>query len=173
VLLILKMKKLFICCACLLSLYCVSAQSEVLVIHEADTFRLYHLTLNEQLSNADKKVFMYFDFPETVARVSHYLNGLQSGVEKTYYPNGDLYQTFVYANGKLWGEYCMYSAKGERVVRGNFRDDKEHGLWIDSMSGCTGKYKNGYKHGRWRCNEGALPFALYVYRNGTLSRSKK
>lgn len=151
----------------------ISAQTSILVIETPDTFKMYPITLNEQLSSETQRVYQFDQYPEVTAKVSSYTGGKQSGNEKTFYPSGQVYQTFVYADGKLWGEYRQYSEDGKLLVRGNFINDQQHGLWIDHISGCTGRYKNGKKHGRWRCNEGIVPYKLYVYRKGKLIRSRQ
>jgi hypothetical protein len=167
------MRTLLFYCFIVFCMQTVSAQTSILIIQNPDTFMIYHLHLNEQLTTADLKVYSFDEFPQTTAKVSAYSGGKLSGIEKTYYPSGQVYQTFVYANDKLWGEYMEYTEDGKLQVRGNFINDQQHGVWIDSISGCTGRYKNGQKHGRWRCNEGKIPFKLYVYRKGVLKRSKQ
>jgi len=150
-----------------------SAQNTIFIVHAPDSFDVYQLHLNEELTTANLKVYNYDDYPQVIAQVSGYVGGKLSGVEKTYYPSGKIYQTFVYADGKLWGEYMEYSEDGKLQLRGHFVNDQQHGLWIDKLSGCTGRYKNGLKHGRWRCNEGIVPYKLYVYRKGKFIRSKQ
>lgn len=148
------------------------SQNDVLIIQTTDTFSIYHVVLNKEISNENQKIYMYSDFPEVQAKISNYSNGKLSGIEKTFYPSGKKYQTLVYADDKLWGEFKQYSEDGTQVVRGNFINNTEHGLWIDNLNGCTGRYKNGQKQGRWRCNEGSVPFTLYVYRKGKILRTK-
>ncbi len=149
-----------------------NAQDDFLIIQTTDTFVVYHIQFSPQLSNDDKTVSVYHDHPGQIARESAMYKGKRSGIEKTYYPSGKLYQTFVYADDKLWGEYRQFAEDGKQVVRGNFINDLEHGLWIDEISGCTGRYKNGQKQGRWRCNEGEIPYKLYVFRKGEMKRKK-
>jgi hypothetical protein len=149
-----------------------SAQAEYLIIEKADTFNVYHIHLSPFLSSNDRKVYVFEEIPQSIAKETAYINGKRSGIEKTYYPSGKLYQTFVYADDKLWGEYRQYAEDGTQLVRGNFIDDKEYGLWIDNISGCTGRYKNGQKQGRWRCDEGEIPYTLYIFRKGAIKRMK-
>lgn len=149
-----------------------SAQEDILIVQKPDTFSMYHIHFSHNLSSNDSKVYVFDEFPQSIAKETSYLNGRRSGIEKTYYPSGKLYQTFVYADDKLWGEYRQYAEDGTQLVRGNFIDDKEYGLWIDNITGCTGRYKNGQKQGRWRCNEGQVPFKLYIYRKGLVKRMK-
>ena len=148
-------------------------QSDVLIIHTPDTFYVYQLHLNKEQSNENTRVFMFDQFPEQMAKISNYSEGKLSGIEKTFYPSGEKYQTIVYVDGKLWGEYMEFTEEEKLQVRGNFVNDKEHGLWIDKTSGCTGRYKHGEKQGRWRCNEGSVPYTLFVYRKGILKRTKR
>ncbi len=149
-----------------------SAQGEVLIIQLPDTFFVHHIHLSHNLSSEKMKVYVFDHMPQVVAKETPILYGKVSGVEKTYYPSGKLCQTFVYADGKLWGEYRQYAEDGSQLVRGNFIEDREDGLWIDNITGCTGRYKNGQKQGRWRCNEGEIPFKLYIYRKGEVKRTK-
>lgn len=151
--------------------FLLHGQSETLIIETRDTFYVYHIHLNQSLSNDRVKIYMFDDYPHIKAKESNYVNGKLSGIERTYYPSGAKYQTFVYVDGKLWGEYRQYAEDGTQLVRGNFVNDVEHGLWIDKITGCTGRFKNGKKQGRWRCNEGKVPYKLYVYRKGELIRS--
>jgi len=150
----------------------MKAQNDVLIIHDTSGFRMYHIYESRELSSETQKVYMFNNFPQVIAKTSNYSQGKLWGVEKTFYPSGNKYQTFVYADGKLWGEYRAYSEDGTQIIRGNFVDNKEHGQWIDEVSGCSGRYKNGKKHGRWRCNEGEVPYTLYVYRKGEVVRTK-
>jgi antitoxin component YwqK of YwqJK toxin-antitoxin module len=149
-----------------------SAQEDILIIQLPDTFYVYHIRLSPNLSNNDRKVYIFDQYPQSIAKETALINGRRSGIEKTFYPSGKLYQTFVYADDKLWGEYRQYAEDGSQLVRGNFIDDKEYGLWIDNITGCTGRFKNGQKQGRWRCDEGEIPYRLYVYRKGEVKRTK-
>jgi antitoxin component YwqK of YwqJK toxin-antitoxin module len=152
--------------------FMIEAQNDVLIIHDTSGYRMYHIFESKEFSSETQKVYMYNNFPQVIARTSYYSHGKLWGVEKTFYPSGNIYQTFVYADGKLWGEYRAYAEDGTQIIRGNFVDDKEHGQWIDGVSGCSGRYKNGKKHGRWRCNEGVVPYTLYLYKNGEVIRTK-
>lgn len=165
-----KILKIFVLFAFLPFL--ASAQAEFLVIQTADTFMVYHIRFSEHLSGESRKVNVFEDFPQVIAKESSVLNGKLSGIEKTYYPSGKLYQEIIYADGKQWGEYRQFAEDGTILVAGGFVNDRESGLWIDNITCCTGRYRNGQKHGRWRCNEGEVPYTLYVYRKGVVKRVK-
>lgn len=156
-----------------LILFSVFAQNEVIIVQSRDTFQMYTISATEINVMNGVQTFVFNDFPDVVARTSTYSEGKLSGIEKTYYPSGKLYQTVVYQNGMKWGEYREYAEDGALMVSGMFIADLESGVWINKISGCTGKYKKGKKNGRWRCNEGSVPFTLYVYRKGILKRVKK
>jgi len=50
-------------------------------------------------------------------------------VEKRYYENKQLESEISYENGKKNGTAVVYSQNGLIRVRGNYRDDRRHGLW--------------------------------------------
>ena len=55
-------------------------------------------------------------------------------------------------NGKEIGEWEFYNKNGQLIIKGNYKDGKEYGRWVEysTMVLCDeGFYKDGKRDGRW------------------------
>ncbi|CAM3792455.1 toxin-antitoxin system YwqK family antitoxin [Aquirufa aurantiipilula] len=69
-------------------------------------------------------------FPQSIdtASIEHYVNGLEDGIWRKYYPSGQLYEIRAYDHGKKTGTYEAYWENGKRMRVFEFENDEYQGL---------------------------------------------
>jgi len=78
-------------------------------------------------------------------------NGKRNGVSLEFEKNGKLASKMFYKNGKLNG-HAIYYENGKPIMEGDWKDGKEHGVWIIYKDVIDGKrYKEFYDNGKL-CN---------------------
>lgn len=124
---------------------------------------------NKTVKDSVWKYYSYY----TAALVSEesYVNGEKSGIQKSYYANGNLSEEIEFKNGYkdgVWnqyfedgkkklettyqwnnvnGRYTFYYPTGTIYILGNFVDNKRHGTWTFYDEDGKEKYKLHYEYG--------------------------
>ena len=106
--------------------------------------------------------WLYFhqDSDSIMMRETYRENKL-NGLQKTYYPNGQLAEKTAYTGDKKNGECFIYTAKGELTKHLNFKDGLLHGPAVyynlNGKMTMQGYYDAGKKSGKWKYySEGEL-----------------
>lgn len=98
-----------------------------------------------------KKIAVFANDTSKIAVEKNFTNNYQNGIYKAYYPSGNLMVFAIYANAKLNGDYTYYDEIGKILIKGKFRAGIKHGYWAYRYLNCYGRYFNGKKTGRWKC----------------------
>ena len=111
------------------------------------------------------KWLYYHQETDSVMIVEHYKNDQLHGIQKTYFPDGNLAEKTQYTFGKKDGESLIYSETGKVVRELNYKDGKLHGpVTYYTAAGdklMEGFYINGVKTGRWK-----------YYKNGKIEKEE-
>jgi antitoxin component YwqK of YwqJK toxin-antitoxin module len=78
--------------------------------------------------------WMYFDSNGILTKIEHYENGVLDG-QVVEFLCCQKFSTYAYKNGSLEGQITYYSSEGYISSKGNFRNGKLHGIWIDFIEG--------------------------------------
>ncbi len=70
-------------------------------------------------------------------------NGLKVGLWKTWHRNGVIETTQKWSNGLRCGKFYHYDQNGIMIEKGNFKDDKKQGHWVNYTLKDTVAYKKG------------------------------
>jgi len=100
---------------------------------------------NSQGQKHGKYISYYQD--GTVAKVQYYSNGKLNGVSTESYNWGKYITTYL--NGIENGLYQKLTADGKILEKGNYKNGKKDGYWIEYDGKDKGNYTNGAKHGIW------------------------
>lgn len=71
----------------------------------------------------------------------HY--GLKDGVWKNWHENGQLKSFVNWHKGVKKGQYLTFDYNGEIILKGNYKNDKKVGEWINEKTKDTTYYDNG------------------------------
>jgi len=141
------------------------------ILNVVDTALLFHV---DTLYYKDKKftgtIFKLYPNLET-AFIGHYLNGLEDGLQKKWYPNKQLLESRLYSQGKKIGKHIGYWEKGNIKFEYYFKNGEHEGVLNEWYQGGQRfkefHYKNGYEEGSekmwW---ENGTIRANYVVKNG-------
>lgn len=101
----------------------------------------------------------------------NYLDGLEHGTWKLFYPNGRLAETRYFKRGKKEGEYLAYWENGTKKLEYHFKDGEYEGSCREwNINGTLCKemnYKKGYEEGPQKVwyDNGSVK-SNYIIRNG-------
>lgn len=145
------------------------AQPKKLKVFRADIVETYALIYKNTDSLKQNKLHAYYaiDSNQLAYEKSYYL-GRQSGLYKSYFPQGQLMELVVYQNGRRNGDYTRYDEGGAIVIKAKYRDDKLHGFWINRKKKIQGRYRNGLKQGKWEYNLKTAGYVKRYYNEGEL-----
>jgi len=74
----------------------------------------------------ERKVF----YPDgNIAEIALYANGKLNGVSKVYAENGTQIKEFTYKDGELHGPSVYYNDQKQLLAKGNYRHDQKTGTW--------------------------------------------
>lgn len=90
-----------------------------------------------------QETFVKFYLNNQLAEKGSFVNGLKTGVWKTWYPNGKIQSIENWKNGLKKGSSKNYDQNGTLLEEGTFKRNVKHGLWIDAIKKDTVMYKNG------------------------------
>ena len=88
-----------------------------------------------------------------------------------WYPDGNVYYSYTFVNGKKSGPYVYNHLNGKPAMRGTFLDDKEVGHWksfhMNGKISNEGRYVDGEKDSVWNYynSDGKISSSI-TYRNG-------
>lgn len=132
---------------------------------------IYTTTLTKSVFS--KEIAVFANDTSKIAVEKNFTNNYQNGIYKAYYPSGRLMVLAIYANSKINGDYTYYDELGKILIKGKYRAGTKHGYWAYRYLNCYGKYFNGKKTGRWKCQsqEGEKFVTKYpdLYLNGATS----
>ena len=98
-------------------------------------------------------VWKFYNSDSIVAAEEVYDKGVPSGLWKTYYPNGALYEEMPYVNGKKEGVWAQYFYDGPIKVKATYKNDMIEGLATfyhpNGRVFISGPYVNNLKNGVW------------------------
>ncbi|MFZ5552057.1 MAG: hypothetical protein ACOZCO_02995 [Bacteroidota bacterium] len=158
---------LFVFCA---GIACAQHDSLKVEINDSTVFWHKIKIVKKDTSYGEVKAVYLSDTTRT-AFVKHYYNGFQSGVYKSFYPNGKVMEKTVYQKGKKNGEFSLYSFDGTLLVKGEYENDIKNGFWIHRKLKIMGKYKNGLKHGKWKWYYTEDKYYKYYFEEGKLVKA--
>ena len=141
------------------------------ILNVTDTALVFHL---DTLYVEDKKFCgtVYKLYPNLdTAFIGKYVNGLEHGLHKKWYPNKQLLESRLYSLGKKIGKHVGYWEGGNKKFEYNFKNGEHDGILIEWYQGGQPykafHYKNGYEDGSekmwW---ENGTIRANYVVKNG-------
>ena len=132
---------------------------------------IYKKTLTKDVFS--KQIAVFASDTSKIALEKNYTNNYQNGIYKTYYPSGKLMVLAIFANAKMNGDYTYYDELGKILIKGKYKAGIKHGYWAYKYLNCYGKFFNGQKTGRWKCqnNDGKKFITKYpsLYLNGATS----
>jgi len=144
----------------------LNGQTQFLSVSEGDSTKEYELVYKSRDSlSGVLRAYYAFDSSKT-AFIKHFFNGKQSGVYKSFYPNGRLMIFSVFQNGKKNGDWTFYDTSGAVIIKGKYKDGIKNGFWINRKERFQGKYKNGLKNGKWEYNLGQKNYYKKYFSNG-------
>ena len=145
------------------------AQQMKMQVFEGDSSRSYSLVYKRLDSLEQQKLIAYYAGDTAqIAFFKNYFYGKQSGISKTYYPDGSLMELSVYQNGERNGDYTRYNRKGEIVIKAKYKAGKLHGFWIDREKQIQGRYRKGKRHGKWEFYKHTAAYIKRYYKQGKL-----
>jgi len=105
---------------------------------------------------------------------TNYLNGLKSGTETYYYPNGQKASEGFYKDNKLEGSLIYWYDNGQKASEGHYINDKPEGIqtaWDeDGQIESEQEYKNGELNGKSTFYENGLKTSEFELKNGDIVR---
>ena len=104
---------------------------------------------------------------------AEYVNGVQAGPMRRYFPNGNLYKESLYRNDLQEGEELTYFPDGKVESRSLYLDGRLNGL-VQSWSAAgtlifEAEYEHGLRSGKFnKYNDDGSPKVLQVFRQDSL-----
>lgn len=82
-------------------------------------------------------------------------NGKPDGEWIWYYNNGNIWRQENYLSGEREGEYREFDVNGREIVKGQYIENEETGVWIYEIFEVreTGKYLDGQLDGLWKTTD--------------------
>ena len=109
------------------------------------------------------KIVINYPNSDTRAFEEEYVNGQIHGVDRLYYPTGQLYSEYHYTHGDLNGDYTVYFPNGKIMEKGSYKDDEYNGttqmFGEDGLLSRSLEYRLGYRHGK-----------AILYKEGTIQK---
>lgn len=65
-----------------------------------------------------------------VSQEGTFVNGLEQGKWLVYYPDGNVFNTQHFVDGKLNGEFITFNRYGQSIVSGNYVNGEKDGEWL-------------------------------------------
>ncbi|MUP46238.1 aspartic peptidase [Gramella sp. BOM4] len=100
------------------------------------------------------KWFYYHQSSDSIMMIEDYKNDLLNGLQKTFYPNGQLAEKTSYQQGRKHGESLIYTEKGQVTKQLQYKDGELHGpaIYYDPKGQkiMEGQYIEGKKSGLWK-----------------------
>ncbi|MHA8087012.1 toxin-antitoxin system YwqK family antitoxin [Aquirufa sp. Wall-65K1] len=84
------------------------------------------MNVNQQVYTG--AIFQIFPNTRDTASIEHYVNGLEDGIWRKYYPSGQLFEIRTYDHGKKTGTYEAWWENGKRMRVFEFENDEYQGL---------------------------------------------
>lgn len=150
-----------------------SQQTTHVIIEENDTTE-YELMYNA-LDSLEKGelVANFKENPNQIAVHKRYFLGKQSGVTKTYFPNGTIYEIMVYQKGQKEGDYSRFNSLGELTIKAQYKEGVKSGFFINKKESIQGRYLNGKKHGKWEYYVGSPAYEKKFFKQGELVEKRQ
>jgi antitoxin component YwqK of YwqJK toxin-antitoxin module len=81
-------------------------------------------------------------------------NDIYHGLNRTYYPDGNLNTECTYKEGKIEGAFIWFSPKGKILTKGDYKDGKKYNGTFIAYTSCGApngfyRYQNGEMHGEY------------------------
>lgn len=96
----------------------------------------------------------YHQDSDSIMLIENYRNDSLNGLQKTFYPNGQLAEKTEYLEGKQHGESFIYNEEGKVTKYYNYRNGQLHGQAIiynaEGEKLQEGQYVEGKKSGTWK-----------------------
>ena len=114
----------------------------------------------------------YFNNDRLVSE-ENFINGLKSGICRTFYETGEILEESEWENGKQEGKYQLFYTNGKPYLQCKMTNGRRNGLCIISFPNgrqeLVAAYKNNLRHGEWKYHneQGDFLYTL-VYQNGFL-----
>jgi len=144
-----------------------NAQENFLQIIEGTDTSLYQLIYPKGDTIKDNKLIAYHQENEhQIAFEKNYFLGKQSGVTKTYFLDGKIYEIAIYQRGKKEGDYSRFNSLGELVIKAQYNKGKKSGYYINRVENIRGRYKNDKRKGKWEFQVGTPDYYREFYSDG-------
>lgn len=168
-----KCFKFFIATFHFLVITCEAQQTYLQVI-EADDTTKYELIYNSKDSLTNKELLAFYkENPSQLALKKSYFNGKQSGVTKSYFPSGKLYELIIYQNGLKEGDYSRFNSLGQLVVKARYKKGVKSGFYINRIKKYQGRYLDDKQHGKWEYNVGTPEYYRKYFKKGVVVEKRQ
>lgn len=133
-------------------------------------FTLHQDTLFHNDIKYSGLVYTLYNAKDTM-QVAGFLNGLEEGIQKKWYPNKQIASIRDYHTGKKIGKHIGYWENGQTQFEFYFEDGEYHGIakeWYQNGQAYrTFHYEHGYEQGSQKMWwENGIIRANYVVKNG-------
>lgn len=133
-------------------------------------FTLHQDTLFYNNKKYSGQVFAIYNGKDTV-QIRGYLNGIEEGIQKKWYPNKQIASERMYHAGKKIGKHIGYWENGQPQYEFYFEDGEHHGIakeWYQNgQLYRIFHYEHGYENGSQKMWwENGIIRANYVVKNG-------
>ena len=133
-------------------------------------FTLHQDTLFHNDTKYSGWVYTLYNAKDTM-QVAGFLNGLEEGIQKKWYPNKQIASIRDYHTGKKIGKHIGYWENGQTQFEFYFEDGEYHGIakeWYQNGQAYrTFHYEHGYEQGSQKMWwENGIIRANYVVKNG-------
>jgi len=136
------------------------AQDSVHVAYYAQTGKSISEGMMLDKKREGKWVY-YHQKSDSIMMIEHYKNDSLNGLQKTYFPNGELAEKTYYVDGEKHGESFIYAENGKVNKELKYKDGELHGSATyytpEGIKTIEGQYIEGRKIGNWKYfSEGKL-----------------
>lgn len=83
-----------------------------------------------QFNNAYLERFVIKGKSRFVAQEGNFVNGLEQGKWLVFFPDGNIFSSQEFVDGKLHGKFITYNRYGVEVTNGNFVTGEKDGEWL-------------------------------------------
>ena len=107
------------------------------------------------LKSQEQAYVDYYDTDETIKRAEgKYVRGIEHGLWRTYYQNGNIQEEINYFMGKLEGEFKRHHENGNLSVEQHFKNSKldsiSYSYFLGGEKMSEGSYSDNRKSGKWK-----------------------
>lgn len=99
----------------------------------------------------------YHQESDSIMMLEEYKNDKLNGIQKTFYPNGQLAENTEYSKGEKHGKSLIYANNGQVTKDLSYKDGQLHGSAIyynvNGEKVMEGSYSEGRKSGTWKYYE--------------------